>query len=311
MTMRDMRRWGAFQRDAVLIAGYRGLALAGAVTAVVGGSVGALTAWLAGMSWLLAALVALACLFAFYTVGAFQVWDQADRRAQDAEAAAKSASMDQSVKFWEVNGGVVAGNDIKNFSNVPPAGSGTPGGRLIDVRSGGITNSLVTVEFGDGAPVALPGPLPSTPEERIRLHDQLLALADQVEAVMAPFGQSFSDFAVRIGVPFEEAAARQTEIRAKRSRVDDAATARYNAKCRSAVIQAYGHARSIGFTDPEMERFWRSSLGVAAKRMPACLLRIAAQIVGLTATWLPALSRHPVSWPDGRVPGPSHHVDAA
>jgi hypothetical protein len=64
--------------------GKGGLALAGAVSVIVGGCVGALLAWLADVSWLLAALVALGCLFLFYMEGAYRVWDKADKATQAA-----------------------------------------------------------------------------------------------------------------------------------------------------------------------------------------------------------------------------------
>ena len=287
---KGLRRWGAFQREAVLIAGSRGLALASAVTVVVGGSVGALAAWLAGVSWLLAALAALASLFVFYTAGAYKLWDGTDRRALAAESAlaqahealakagAKSSFVDQSVKFWDVRGGVVAGNEIRNISNPPPPGAGMPSVKLIDIQSGGITGSEATVEFGDGAPVALPDPLPSTPDERIGLRDQMLALADKVETVMATWAQPAQDVAAQMGIPLDEFQARVNDILAERSRIDDAATARYNAECRSAVIQVYSHARSIGFADAEMERPYRSRLGAVASGIPEHLRRVAALI---------------------------------
>jgi hypothetical protein len=65
--------------------GGKGVALASGISLVVGGSVGALTVWLADVSWLLAALVAVAIFFFFYAWGAYRVWDKADHRAQAAE----------------------------------------------------------------------------------------------------------------------------------------------------------------------------------------------------------------------------------
>jgi hypothetical protein len=48
----------------------------------------------------------------------------------------------------------------------------------------------VTVHFGPSTPPVVPDPLPSTANDRSQLHDQLLTLADTVEAVMAPWGQA-------------------------------------------------------------------------------------------------------------------------
>jgi len=62
-----------------MAAGKRGILVAGTVSVVIGGSVGALAAWLADVSWLLAALLALLCLFVFYAVSAYGLWDKADR----------------------------------------------------------------------------------------------------------------------------------------------------------------------------------------------------------------------------------------
>jgi hypothetical protein len=64
--------------------------------------------------------------------------------------------------------------------------------------------------------------------------------------------------------------------------MDDEAVARYNDECRSAVIEVYGHARSIGFADAEMERIWQTAHGIEAERIPAFLRRIAAQRHGRT-----------------------------
>ena len=55
-----------------------GLATAGVVTFAAGGCAYGLLVVLAGISWLLAALVAVACLFMFYAVGAYRVWDKAE-----------------------------------------------------------------------------------------------------------------------------------------------------------------------------------------------------------------------------------------
>lgn len=65
--------------------GGKGIALAGFVTLVLGGSIGALTVWLANVSWVIAALVAMASLFIFYAWGAYRVWDNADHLAEEAE----------------------------------------------------------------------------------------------------------------------------------------------------------------------------------------------------------------------------------
>ena len=52
--------------------GGKGIALAGFVTLVLGGSIGALTVWLANVSWVIAALVAMASLFIFYAWSTYQ-----------------------------------------------------------------------------------------------------------------------------------------------------------------------------------------------------------------------------------------------
>ncbi|HSZ28153.1 MAG TPA: hypothetical protein VK784_00175, partial [Pseudonocardiaceae bacterium] len=266
-----LRRWGAFQRTATVIAGKGSLAFAGTVTVLLGGSVYALATWLAGVSWLLSVLVTLACVFAFYTVGAYQVWEKADRRAQDAESALAEAEANPGpsapgVTFWDVGSGTLAGNDIVNNYNAPPLGVETPNWKLINVGGATFTGNELTIEFGDGPPPELPRPRPSTPEERASLRDQLLDLAVGVEAVMAPWGQSRQVVAMQMGIPAEEFMARQPEIVAERERITDEVTARYNAEYRSAVVQAYGHVRSIGFGDLEMERYWHSRLGVVASR---------------------------------------------
>jgi hypothetical protein len=80
-----LRRVAAFHGDAVMSGGKTGVALAGSVSLVLGGSVGALTVWLAHVSWVIAALVAMASLFFFYAWGAYRIWDGADLRAEEAD----------------------------------------------------------------------------------------------------------------------------------------------------------------------------------------------------------------------------------
>jgi hypothetical protein len=79
------RRCARFHKDAVMSGGKKGVALAGGVSLLLGSSVGALTVWLANVSWVITALVALAALFMFYAWGAYREWDKADRRAADAD----------------------------------------------------------------------------------------------------------------------------------------------------------------------------------------------------------------------------------
>jgi hypothetical protein len=62
-----------------------GFGLAGFVGLMVGGSIIALTVWLAHVSWVIAALVGLAVLLVFYAWGAYRDWDKADCRAEDAD----------------------------------------------------------------------------------------------------------------------------------------------------------------------------------------------------------------------------------
>ena len=87
----QLSRWVGFHGNAIMSGGKKGVALGGGVSLVLGGSVGALTAWLANVSWLLAALVAMAALFVFYTVGAYAVWDKADQERRQAESDLKDA----------------------------------------------------------------------------------------------------------------------------------------------------------------------------------------------------------------------------
>jgi hypothetical protein len=108
-----MRRCIGFHRDAAMSGGKKGLALAGVVSLALGGSVGALLTWLADVSWLVAATVALAALFVFYGWGAYRVWDKADHRAQDAV----SALEDERAKPQGPVGFNVAGGSGNTFSD--------------------------------------------------------------------------------------------------------------------------------------------------------------------------------------------------
>lgn len=203
---------------------------------------------------------------------------QTEHAAALAEAQAKAASPVPGLTFVD-NKGTISDSPISNIYN---AGQETPlGVNLLTLGPGsGIERSIVHIEWGDSPPAQLPEPVPSSAEERAMLRDQVSALAGSVETVMAPFAQRRDVVAVQMGIREDEFMARMPEILAERRRIDDKAVARYNDECRPLVIQAYGHARSIGFADAEMERIWQTTHGLQAERIPACLRRIATQISG-------------------------------
>jgi hypothetical protein len=171
--------------------------------------------------------------------------------------------------FWNVRDGTVAGNEITN--TYAPQGKQFDG-NLIKIEPGsGIRGGLVTVQFGEPAAPQLPHKLSSTPQERARLRDQLLALADTVESVMAPWGQSRHDIGAQIGVPPDEFLSRMDEILVERTRIDDEAGARYNAECRSAVVQAYGTLDPSGLRISKWSACGRRGSGRERRRFPrAC-----------------------------------------
>lgn len=277
-------------------AGYRAVpAIISYVALVVGGSIALTFTW--GRKHLLWGVVLLlAAVVVTILEGSYQEARRLEEKHAEelaalrtehaaalAEAQAKPTTPIHAPTFWDVQGGTVAGNEITNTYNA--SGEGAPGqggfgGRLIAVgpNAGGISGSEINVQYGPSSP--LPDPLPSTLEERAQLRDQLLKLAAKIEAVMAPWGSSIPDVAAKMGVPPGEIMARVAEIRSERTRIDDEAAARYNSECRSTVVQAYNHARSIGFADDEMERFWRTRLGAGASAIPARLRAIAARIHG-------------------------------
>jgi hypothetical protein len=82
---KKLQRLARFHGNAVMSGSRKGFGLAGFVGLVVGGSIVALTVWLAYVSWVIAALVGLAVLFVFYAWGAYREWDKADRRSDDAD----------------------------------------------------------------------------------------------------------------------------------------------------------------------------------------------------------------------------------
>jgi hypothetical protein len=195
-----------------------------------------------------------------------------------ADADNKESSQVNAPTFWNVHGGTVTG-EISNTFNASQGKQSH--GNLIKVEPGsGIKESLVTVEFGGATGPVLPNPLPSTRDERARLREQLLTVASAVETVMASWGQARHEIAAQMDIQPDtpEFLDRMNEILAERSRVDDEAVARYNSECRSAVVQAYGHARSIGFGDAEMERLWRTRLGAGASPIPSRLRAIAGSM---------------------------------
>lgn len=290
MAEAKLRRVVRFHGDAVMSGGKTGAAAAGAVSLLLGGSVGALTAWLANVSWLLAALVATASFFFFYAWGAYRVWDKADEKRQEAESGLKNArdeleaarsaaaSAAPAVKLME-NNGLITGSEIHNTNNTPAGQIPGSAGTGVQINPGvNLADSSIRVLWGTPPPAHLPAHGPSTPDERIRLRDQLLELAAQVDEVMAPWRESTVDVARQMGIPEGEFMARLPEIRAEYSRISGEVTARYNDMYRSAVIQAYGRARSIGFADADMERDWQTRHGARASHIPALLRRIAARI---------------------------------
>ena len=82
--MRGLRRQVRFHQAVAMSGGQSGLAIAGAVTVAVGGCASGLLVALAGISWLLAPLAAVACMFVFYALGAYRVWNKADSERTDA-----------------------------------------------------------------------------------------------------------------------------------------------------------------------------------------------------------------------------------
>lgn len=226
--------------------------------------------------WLTAVIV-MAAVVIVVLEGSYRVWavTDAERKTALESARAKSAVSVHGPTFWDVKGGAVTGNVITNTHNAAKEGEGW-NSRLIAVESGAsISESEVNVEFGNGRSPGLPELFPSSPDERVRLRDQLLILADEVDAVMAAWGQTRQAVAAQMGIAPDEFMARMPEILSERSKIDAEVTMRYNRECRSAVIQIYGHARSIGFAYAEMEGLWQTRLGVGGSRIPALLRRIA------------------------------------
>ena len=251
----------------------------GLVVLILGVTAGITVPLVFHVSHWLTAVIVMGVLVVVVLEGSFRVWAATDRerKAAQEQAQAKPIALVNSPTFWDVQGGTLTGNEITNTYNAPE--NQQPGGKLVAMDPGsGITDSEVSVHYGPPRP--LPDPVPSTPEERAGLRDQLLGLADKVEAAMAPWGQSRQAVAVRMGVPLDEFMTRMNEILSERSRIDAEATARYISECRSAVVQAYGHARSIGFADADMERLWRTRLGAGASNIAARLRAIAGRISG-------------------------------
>jgi len=230
-------------------------------------------------AWVTAVIVMGALVFVVLD-GSYQVWAATDAARADAvaDADAKEASQVNTPTFWNIHGGTVTG-EINNTFNASQGKQAA--GNLVTINPGsGIKESLVTVEVGGPTPSVLPAPLPSTPDERARLREQLLAIADTVETVMASWGRARHQIAAQMGIgpDADEFLTRMNEILAERSRIDHEAVVRYNGECRSAVVQAYGHARSIGFGDAEMERLWRTRLGAGASPIPTRLRIIAGRM---------------------------------
>jgi hypothetical protein len=266
--------------------------IASYITLVAGGSVGLAFTW--GRKHLIWGLVLLlAAVIVTILEGSYRETQRLEEtcaqelsalRTEHAavlvEAQAKLAAPVHAPTFWNNQGGIVNGSEITNTYN--ESGKTTSvhegfAGRLIALTPGAeINESSIHVHFGPPPP--LPDPLPSTPEERAQLREQLLKLAADVGVVMAPWRLSTVDIARKMEIPSGQFMERIIEIRAEMTRVGAEVTECYNNECRSAVIQVYGHARSIGFADHEMELCWRTRLAAGASRIPARLRAIGMRI---------------------------------
>jgi hypothetical protein len=233
----------------------------------------------------LTAVILMAIVVVIILQGSYSAWavTDAERKTALKSAKEKPSAPVHSPTFWAVNGGQVSG-DIRNTYSASTYnasdGDGEQGGRMVVVGPGCGIDGLIDIEIGDRRPISFPDPFASTANERARLRKQLLSIANEVDSVMMKWHQTVNRQAVAklMGIGPDEFDAKMPDIVAERSRIHDEITAQYNSEYRSTVIQVYGHARSIGFGDSEMERLWRTQHGVGASKIPAILRNVAAQI---------------------------------
>ena len=265
-------------------------AIGGLITCIVGGSVVLVLAWgLKHLAWgivLLIAAVVVTILEGAYREALDR--DEAHRKKLEeiqekhaselTKAQAKPAGTVHAPVFWNTKDTNFIGSEVNNTyapGDAKPEQKGSDEKFVTaeDVEFGG---GFVNVHYGPPPP--LPPARPSTSEERILLRKQLLELASTLEEVTAPWRMSSVDTAKQMGIPDEQFMERMGEVRSEMRKVEEQITDRYIRECRLAVMGVYGHARSIGLADPDMETRWQSSHSGAVSHIHETLRAIAARI---------------------------------
>lgn len=281
-----MKHWGCLFRR-----GYSTTpAIVSYITLVVGGSVVLAVGWgLKHLVWgiaLVLAAVAVTILEGSYRQARDSEKTHAEKltelRAEHAEELAeareKPAGTVHAPTFWQTKNTEFTGSEINNTyapveAKAAQAESGEAFVKAEGVQLGG---GFINVHYGSPAP--LPPARPSTPEERVMLKKQLLELASSLEELTEPYRMSSVDTAKQMGIPDEQFMGRLEEVRSEMRRLEQQITDRYIRESRLAVLGIYGHARSIGLADHDMETSWQSSHSGAVAHMHKILRAIATRI---------------------------------
>jgi hypothetical protein len=284
--MDRLKHWGRlFQR------GYSTpVAIVSSITLVVGGSVALAVVW--GLKHLVLGIaLVLASVVVTILEGSYrQAQDtekahaeklaalRAERAKELVEAREKPAGTVHAPIFWQTENTEFPNAQINNtYAPVETKAAQKESEQVFikakDVEFGG---SFINVHYGPPAP--LPPGGPSTSEERNLLKKQLLELTSMLEELTEPYRMSSIDTARQMGIPGGQFMERLGEVKSEMRRVEQQITDRYIRECRLAVLSLYGHARSIGLADHDMESRWQSSQSGAVAHMHERLRAIADQI---------------------------------
>jgi hypothetical protein len=243
------RLWGFLA--AVLKEGLVGLNAAlgwfGSAVLMAGLVAGLVVPVVVSLSYWLTVAVVLALLLAVVVTGAYRVWDKADKEKDQAVEAAKNAG---GFKVISIEGN-------PHFSN---------------------NEMRITTNIGTPPSVVRPEPMPSAPEERCKLRDDLLVVAASIDEALSTWGERREAVAEQLGIPADQFMDQLPRIREMREQRSSQAEGRYNADCRPGVLEVCQRARAFGFWDDDIERCYDTQLGAGAQVVARELRRLAAQI---------------------------------
>jgi hypothetical protein len=131
-------------------------------------------------------------------------------------------------------------------------------------------HSAWNVQFGGepAPPPTAPPQLPTTPEERDEIREELLRVAPLIGALTTIWYVNPHEAMKRSG-------GTQEDGYAWRNQHDAEVTQRYIAEIYPSVVAVYQRGRIRGFFDPEIEKIYEETMYVQVKNLPALFTRLA------------------------------------